>query len=81
MAFHRFVTVDGQRHDITELPITGETSCDRCGRYMVAKTTVQVDCSLLVDVPHDVLVELCASCVGDHFPGLADIATKVLARA
>jgi hypothetical protein len=81
MTFHRFVTIDGQRHDITGLDITGETSCDRCGRYTVAKTTVQVNTGLLGDVPHDVLVELCAACVGDHFSGLVDVATKVLGRA
>jgi hypothetical protein len=81
MAFHRFVTIDGQRHDITELPIIGETSCDRCGRYMIHKTIVQLDAEALIDAPHDVLIELCLACVGDHFPGLADIATKVLGRA
>lgn len=81
MAFHRFVTIDGQRHDITGLDIDGQTSCDRCGRYTVAKTTVQVNNGLLVDAPHDVLVELCFACVCDHFPGLADLATKVLGRA
>ncbi len=81
MAVQRIVTINGQRHDITGLSITNETTCDRCGRYMVARTTVQVDCNLLGDAPHDVLVELCAACVGQHFPGLADLATKVLARA
>jgi hypothetical protein len=75
------VTIDGERHDITGLAIVCETSCDRCGRYTVAKTTVQVDLALLVDAQHDVLVELCAACVGDHFPGLADVATKVMGRA
>jgi hypothetical protein len=80
MAHHRFVTIDGQRHEITELPITGEDSCDRCGRYLSHKTTVQVDAGLLGDAPHDVLIELCFTCVSGDFPGLADVANKVLGR-
>jgi hypothetical protein len=81
MARHRFVTINGNRHDITDQPITSEDSCDRCGRYLTEKTTVQVNAALLGDAPHDVLIELCRPCVSEHFPGLADIATKVLSHA
>jgi hypothetical protein len=80
VAHHRFVTINGQRHDITELPLTSETSCDRCGRYLTEKTTVQVNAGLLGDAPHDVLLEICDNCIREAFPGLADIAAKVLAR-
>lgn len=80
MAFRRFITIDGERHDITGLIPVGEHSCDRCGRYMTTFTQVHVDGAILVDAPSGALVELCAACVGDHFPGLADLATKVLGR-
>ena len=80
MAFHRFVTVGGQRIDITELAIDGQTSCDRCGRYTNGKTTAQVNAELLGDAPHDVLVELCPACVAEAFPGLVDVAHKVMGR-
>lgn len=81
MAFHRFITLDGTRHDITTLDTSSEHSCDRCGRYMATWTTAHVDGAILVDAPSGAAVELCAACVGDHFPGLADLAVKVLGNA
>lgn len=80
MAFHRFVTVDGKRIEITGIVASGEQSCDRCGRYMTEWTTANVAAGLLVGALNPVQVELCAACVGDHFPGLCDIATKVMGR-
>ena len=80
MAFHRFITIDGTRHDITDLETTPEHSCDRCGRYVSTWTDVEVDGLVLNNMPGNAVVELCAACVRDYFPGLVDLANKVLGR-
>lgn len=78
MALHRLVNIDGQRWEITDKEIIAEHSCDRCGRFIRTFTVAQVAAELLGDVPHDVLIELCDECVGAYFPGLVDIANKML---
>lgn len=80
MGFVRFAEIDGKRVDLTSVRISAERTCDRCGRYVTRWTGVQVDHEILVDVDGDVQVDLCAACVGDHFPGLADLAVKVAGR-
>lgn len=81
MAVHEFVTISGTRHDITGVDITREHACDRCGRYMTTWTSIDVACGLVIGAEFDVPVDLCEACVRDHFPGLADIAVKVLGHA
>lgn len=78
MADHKFVTIGGTRYDISRAEISSEKSCDRCGRYVMTSTRAEVASALLGDVPHSVLVELCGECVAAHFPGLVDLAHKVL---
>lgn len=80
MGFVRFAEIDGKRVDVTNVRIRVERTCDRCGRYMETWTSVAVDHNILVSADYDVPVDLCAACVGDHFPGLADLASKVLSR-
>ena len=42
MSFHRFITIDGKRHDITEADVFAERACDRCGTFVEFYTTVAV---------------------------------------
>ena len=81
MALRRFATIDGERIDITDAAVTQEHVCDRCGRYMTEGTIVKVPPGLLAGAGADVVIELDAACVSDHFAGLLDVATKVLGRA
>jgi len=81
MATRAIVTIDGQRHDITGVPVITEHACDRCGRYTVAYTRVALPVWPGQDLETPVGIELCAECVLQAFPGLLDIARKVAGRA
>lgn len=81
MAYHRFVTISGQRFDITNVPVIAESACDNCGSFMRYSTTVQVPAELTPDIGGPNAVELCDSCVTLYHPGLIDLARKVHARA
>lgn len=81
MAFHRFVTISGQRFDITNVPVIDERSCDNCGTFMRHRTTVQVPAELTPDIGGPNAPELCDVCVETYYPGLIDLARKINRRA
>ena len=80
MGFHRFVTIRGQRFDITNTPVIDERDCDRCGSFVRHRTRVTLPTELVAEIPADTLVDICDQCVTLYFPGLVDLAHKVNAR-
>lgn len=80
MASRVFVIVDGKRIDITDVMAVREQACDRCGRYMTVWTTISTPPELVDGALNAVLVELCLECSRTLYPGLPDVAAKVLGR-